>query len=285
MAKDTKQKPEASKPEAAKQGQPTDAAAQQPVVKAKKSLMPYLLLGGGTLALLAIVVAGTLFVVRLKVKKTSQAPDKKEILAATSDTAHVPKLPEKPAVKPLIQEKSETAAKPVAPDSLGASDLPTDSADLIPAQVDTAAAMAQLSKTIQVMGDANQAEHAGDPSLTAEDSVKETEWVVKARAALSQKESALNARSAELDKREKDISTKLMRLEKVTSDRVTNLAKLYDGMDPIAVAKLMANLDDSIVVELIPRMKQKNASDVMSLLPPARAATISKQIITLADEK
>lgn len=285
MAKDTKQKPEASKPEAGKQAQPADSAAQQPVVKAKKSLMPYLLLGGGTLALLAIVVAGTLFVIQSRVKKTSQPKDKKEIATAPTDTAHVSKLPENPVLKPILAGTDLPEAKPASAESLADADLPTDSADLIPAAVDTAAAMAQLSKTIQVMDDANQAGHASDASLTPEDSIKESEWVAKARAALSQKEAALNARAAELDKRDKDISAKLMRLEKVTSDRVTNLAKLYDGMDPTAVAKLMANLDDSLVVELIPRMKQKNASDVMSLLPPARAANISKQIITLADDK
>ncbi len=269
MASDSKQKPEASKTDS-KNPQPAEGAAPE-VVKAKKSLMPLLMLGGGGLALLGLVVFGTLFFVRGKAKQADSAEAKKEgVVVATVDSIH----PATPTEKTILAEKAApSTAQP-------------DSADLLPAQVDTAAAMAALSKTIQVMDEAHQAVHDADSTAAGvEDSVKEAGWAAKAREALAQKELALNARAASLDKREKDIASKLLKLEQATNDRVTNLAKLYDGMEPAAVAKLMANLDDTIVVSLIPRMKQKNASEVMSLIPPARAATISKQIITLADEK
>jgi flagellar motility protein MotE (MotC chaperone) len=273
VAKDSKQKPEASKTDG-KQAQPAEGAVQEPV-KAKRSLMPLLMLGGGGVALLALVVFGTLFLVRGKAKHADSADTKKET-AAVVDSVHsatpTEKSPATDKVAPT-EKSAQTAAQP-------------DSADLLPAQVDTAAAMAALSKTIEVMDEAHQASHAADSSTAyTEDSVKEAGWVAKAREAISQKEEALNARAASLDKREKEISSKLIKLEQATSDRVTNLAKLYDGMEPASVAKLMANLDDPMVVSIIPRMKQKNASEVMSLLPPVRAAAISKQIITLADEK
>jgi flagellar motility protein MotE (MotC chaperone) len=279
VAKDAKEKPEASKTENGKQAQGAEAA-QQPV-KAKKSLMPLLIMGGGGLALLALVMFGTLFFLRGK-DKTADTAEAKPAVAVVIDSAH----PGKSDVKTVPSDKGLPEIKPTAPESTATTKALQDSVDLLPAQIDTAAAMAALSKTIQVMDDAHQSAHTADSAASSsQDSVKEAAWVTKTREALSQKEAALDARAATLDKREKDVAAKLLRIEQATSDRVTNLAKLYDGMEPAAVAKLMANLDDATVVSLIPRMKQKNASDVMSLLPPARAATISKQIITLADEK
>jgi flagellar motility protein MotE (MotC chaperone) len=55
-------------------------------------------------------------------------------------------------------------------------------------------------------------------------------------------------------------------------------------MEPRAVAKLMANLDDETIVSILPRMKSKNASAVLALLPPQRGARLSKQMITIAEE-
>ena len=57
-----------------------------------------------------------------------------------------------------------------------------------------------------------------------------------------------------LDKR---VTQKLLRLEQAESAKIASLAKLYDGMDARAVARLVANLDDQTVVSIVPRMKQK----------------------------
>ena len=71
--------------------------------------------------------------------------------------------------------------------------------------------------------------------------------------------------------------------EKEASDLIIKLAKLYDGMESRAVAKLMGNLDDETVVSILPRMKTKNASEVLQLLPAKRAAKLSKRMITIAE--
>jgi flagellar motility protein MotE (MotC chaperone) len=54
-------------------------------------------------------------------------------------------------------------------------------------------------------------------------------------------------------------------------------------MDARTVANMMANLDDTTIVSLLPRMKQKNASQVLGLMPPQRAAKLSKQMIEVAE--
>ena len=61
------------------------------------------------------------------------------------------------------------------------------------------------------------------------------------------------------------------------------LAKLYDGMQAPAVAQLMANLDDNTIVQLLPKMNAKQASAVLALMPPQRAAKLSKQMMTIAE--
>jgi flagellar motility protein MotE (MotC chaperone) len=72
-------------------------------------------------------------------------------------------------------------------------------------------------------------------------------------------------------------------IEKAESTRITQLAKLYDGMDARAVAQLMANLDDLTIVSILPRMKQQNAARVLQMIPAKRAARLSKKMMTIAE--
>jgi len=118
--------------------------------------------------------------------------------------------------------------------------------------------------------------------MSKEDSIKEVNWIDEEKAKLSTKEDKLNRKEKELNRRDKEVTRKLLKLEQIQSNRVAQLAKLYDGMDTRAVAQLMANLDDKTIVSILPRMKTKNASGVLSLLPAKRAAKLSKQLITIA---
>ena len=123
-----------------------------------------------------------------------------------------------------------------------------------------------------------------EEKMSAEDSVEAVHWLEQEKKRLTKKEAGLDARQRELDVLDKQVSQKILKLEQAESTRITNLAKLYDGMDARAVAKLMANLDDGTVVSILPRMKIKNASAVLSLFPPKRAAKLSKQMITIAEK-
>ncbi|MDX9856345.1 MAG: hypothetical protein RBT76_00985 [candidate division Zixibacteria bacterium] len=119
--------------------------------------------------------------------------------------------------------------------------------------------------------------------MSKEDSIEAAQWIQQETDRLAKKEEELNARQRELEILDKKVSQKILRIEQAESARVTDLAKLYDGMDPRSVAKLVANLDDETVVSILPRMKQKNASQVLSLMPAVRAAKLSKQMITIAE--
>ncbi len=119
--------------------------------------------------------------------------------------------------------------------------------------------------------------------MSKEDSIEAVHWLEEEKAKLAKREESVLAREKALSKLDKEVTKKVLRIEQVESNRVSNLAKLYDGMDPRSVAKLMANLDDGTVVSILPRMKTKNASALLQLLPPKRAARLSKQMITIAE--
>ncbi|MCB2230612.1 hypothetical protein KQH82_07845 [bacterium] len=119
--------------------------------------------------------------------------------------------------------------------------------------------------------------------MSKEDSIDAARWFESETKRLELKEKELNARQRELEILDKKVSQKIVRIEQAESARVAALARLYDGMDPRSVAKLVANLDDGTVVSILPRMKQKNASQVLALMPAVRAAKLSKQMITIAE--
>lgn len=121
-------------------------------------------------------------------------------------------------------------------------------------------------------------------AMTVEDSLEAVNWLEKENQALDARSSEIEARQKELERLDRSVSQKLLTLEQAESNRVAQLARLYDSMDPRAVTKLMSNLDDATVVAILPRMKIKNASAVLQLFPSVRAARLSKQMITIAEK-
>lgn len=124
-----------------------------------------------------------------------------------------------------------------------------------------------------------------DPAAKARrDSARIVSWIDEQKALIEKREADLDARELDLKSIERSVDKKITRLEQVESSRTGNLARLYDGMDARAVANLMANLDDETVLSILPRMNTKNASAVLSLLPPRRAAKLSKELITITED-
>ena len=58
-----------------------------------------------------------------------------------------------------------------------------------------------------------------------------------------------------------------------------SLAKIYDGMDQEKVAEVFSQMQDSLIVALLPKMKSGNASLVLEFLPPGRSAKISRMML------
>lgn len=144
----------------------------------------------------------------------------------------------------------------------------------------------KLMKSLEVLDYVPTDDEVDDETvgMSTEDSIEIVNWLDKEKAALAAKKTKLDAREKELNVLDGRVTQKLLRLEQAESARTTQLAKLYDGMEASAVARLAANLDDETVVAILPRMKLKNASLALSLMPAARAARLSKQMITIAEQ-
>jgi len=108
--------------------------------------------------------------------------------------------------------------------------------------------------------------------------------IQKEMAKLEEQKLILDIRQKEIDARSYKVDQGLKKLEQAESARVTNLARLYDGMKPNDVAKLFENLDDEIILTILPRMKPVNASKILGLMPPKRAAEISTRMITVVEK-
>lgn len=164
-----------------------------------------------------------------------------------------------------------------------ASDMTEEDSILATLQEDESV-IENIMKNLEVLDyKPTDAEMAGPVGMSAEDSLSELSWIETEKAALKEREKGLTKREKELERLNLQVTQKLTRLEQAESVKIAQLAKLYDGMESRSVAKLIANLDDNTVVSILPRMKLKNASQVLSLMPAARAAKLSKQMITIAE--
>jgi len=115
------------------------------------------------------------------------------------------------------------------------------------------------------------------------DTAAARDWLEAEKAALKARQNELDMKERGLSQREADVNNKLTQIDQTAASRYTELAKLYDGMKPDQVARMAGQLDDKTVIAILPRMKPANASKILAALPPARAARISRGMITLSE--
>lgn len=255
-SKQTEQKASEQKPEA------TPAAA------GKSGLIKYLLMGVGAVVVVAVVaIAAMQF---LSSEPAAEAEDSHEQIAR--------EIANKTQDKAQTKEAGE--AHTATPGETEPAGEEMELADFDDSAID------KILENLEFLDYEPSADELAEDEggMTKKDSIEQVNWLDKEKAALAEREKEINKRQRDLDRLEKEVNKKLLNLEQVESARTAQLAKLYDGMDPRAVANLLANLDDQTVVSILPRMKLKNASAVLQLMPAQRAAKLSKQMITIAEK-
>ncbi len=242
-------------------------------VKSKSNLMKYVIMAvGGVLAVTIIAVVAALLL----------GGDKTAVTADEPETAKVAN--EEHAVKPAKQDSAASTST----DTGLAAVLGGDSLEFALDENDPSV-IQYIQESLDYLdyeptkGDFSGDGSEGGAGMSEEDSLKAVNWLKEEKAKLAKREKDLERREKELQTLDKQVSKKLLTIEQAESARITELAKLYDGMDPRSVAKLMLNLDDETVVAILPRMKQKSAAQVLSLFSPERAARLSKKLITIAE--
>jgi len=256
---------------------PKEAATD--TASSKKGLLKYILFGAGGLVLVAIVVFGTIFLFG-KDDPEAESADGFEYTTTIDEEDGEESYPSDDA-EPVSEVHNVAGAKTQIETGMSIED------SIMASLEDESDVFDEIMKNLEFLDYDPTSEELGEdiePVLSSEDSIEQVNWLESEKTRLAEWETKLDARKRELDITDKKVSQKLLKIEQAESAKVSNLAKLYDGMDPRAVAKVMANLDDATVVSILPRMKLKNASAVLSLMPAKRGARLSKKMITIAEK-
>jgi len=100
------------------------------------------------------------------------------------------------------------------------------------------------------------------------------------RQELAVEAASVQAEKRELQRLKSEVERLLARQSGVANEKVLYMAKLLDGMKPEELTPLMTKLDNSTILAVLPNMKPQNASKVLALLPPERAAEIATQLLS-----
>lgn len=101
---------------------------------------------------------------------------------------------------------------------------------------------------------------------------------------LAQLEEELQRQKVELDKRIAQLEEMRGQIAQVLKDRVevdqekvNKLVDLYSNMKPKQAADVIGTINEDLAVEVLAKMKKKNAAEIMNLLSPAKAKTLSEK--------
>lgn len=108
---------------------------------------------------------------------------------------------------------------------------------------------------------------------------------------LDQREIELNKLAEQIEKQKAEISEKLIKLEetrvkisaaleeKIKADgmKVDTLVQMYSNMKAAQAAKVFETLDEDLVIEILGRMKKKNAADILNLIKPEKAQIFAER--------
>ena len=101
---------------------------------------------------------------------------------------------------------------------------------------------------------------------------------------LNRMETEIQAQKAEiekkiqtLDKTRRDISSVLEEKVKTDDKKIETLVQTYSNMKPQQAAKVLEEMNEDLAVEIVGRMKKKNAAEIMNLLKPEKAKIFAEK--------
>jgi len=108
---------------------------------------------------------------------------------------------------------------------------------------------------------------------------------------LDAREAALNKLDEELQKQKEDLEKRLAALEDVRAkiatklegkvksdgDKVNLLVSVYSNMKPAQAATIIQGLNEDLAVEVLAKMKNKNAAEILNMMDPEKAKHLSER--------
>ncbi len=108
---------------------------------------------------------------------------------------------------------------------------------------------------------------------------------------LDAREASLNKLDEELQKQKEDLEKRLAALEDVRAkisakledkvksdgDKVSSLVSVYSNMKPAQAAIILQGLNEDLAVEILTKMKNKNAAEILNMMDPEKAKHLSER--------
>lgn len=127
--------------------------------------------------------------------------------------------------------------------------------------------------------------------ICSEEEVRVFSKLQKRKEELDQRELELAKLEEELQKQKVELEEKLKDLDKVRqgvasvlkerisvdSEKLDRLVEFYSNMKPQNAAKIFEEVDESLAVEILGRLKKKNAAEIMNLVKPDKAQRLSEK--------
>lgn len=129
--------------------------------------------------------------------------------------------------------------------------------------------------------DGSRAQAPTTDSAMVRDSLQKVQWYEAQRQEIERKVAQLNVERKQLEQLKAQVEVLLDRKKAAEEGNITQMAKLYEGMETAALVPILANLEDAQVSILISKMKKQKASEVLGQLPPERAARITQYLISM----
>lgn len=95
---------------------------------------------------------------------------------------------------------------------------------------------------------------------------------------LNQKEIAFTARLTELRELTEKLKLERDKDDKRKNGQLDQLANVYGAMSPQEAAQLIEQLDETIALQLIQRMPEKRVGQILALMTPQRALSITRSL-------
>ncbi len=99
----------------------------------------------------------------------------------------------------------------------------------------------------------------------------------KAEAELQKEKVLISEKLKELEQQRQNISKLLSDKVQIDEQKIESLVQVYTSMKPITAAKVFDNMDEDLAIEIITRMKKKNAADILNLVKPEKAQILSEK--------
>lgn len=101
---------------------------------------------------------------------------------------------------------------------------------------------------------------------------------------LEELEQELNKQKAEVEARiqyletvRRDIAGVLKDRVELDQEKVKKLVEFYSSMKPAQAAQIISSLNEDLAIGVLSNMKKKNAAEIMNLLEPAKAQSLSEK--------